>query len=52
MIDELKESYEYGDLNSWEAEFYESVRDRIGDGVELTRKQFDKLLAIYENYCE
>lgn len=50
MIGELKEHYEDGSFNGWEDEFYESIRDRVS--VELTRKQFDKLRAIYETYCE
>lgn len=52
MLDALKEPYEDGDLNSWEQAFYESIRSRIDDNFELTRAQFDKLAAVYKDYCE
>jgi len=46
LWDEINEA-DY-DLNSWEAEFHESVGKRLTAGVELTEKQHDKLLELYE----
>lgn len=46
-IDELYENY-YEELNAWEREFVESVRDRIAEGRELTLNQEAKVEEIWD----
>jgi hypothetical protein len=51
MIQELEEAYEDGDLSSWEEDFIDSIKQQLEQKTELTGKQVEKLIEIYEEYC-
>ena len=50
MMGELEDHQD--SFNNWELNFYDSIRTRIDDDLELTTAQFDKLREIYKDYCE
>lgn len=52
MIHELESYYDDNSLEIGDSDFYESVRNLVKDGVQLSQKQFERLKEIYKDYVD